>query len=178
MKKAVKIAVLVIVISTILIAVGCSGGGESGGVPAPGKKAPSFELKTLDGETISLESLRGRPVLVNFWATYCMPCRVEMPVLQQIQESPEWRARGLAILAVNIGEPAGLVRSFVEVFDLSFTVLIDSSQIVTRTYNAALIPTTYFINKDGIINEIKVGAIFSIADIEPKLRDLVAVDGG
>jgi peroxiredoxin len=178
MKNVIRIALVAAIIGIILIVAGCSGGEESGGVPAPGKKAPAFQLKTLDGETVSLESLRGRPVLLNFWATWCMPCRAEMPIFQQLHESTEWRTRGLAILAVNIGEQTALVQDFMESFNLSFTILIDSSQKVAVSYNAAYIPTTYFIDKDGIIREIKVGAILSIAEIEPKLRNLLKSDEG
>lgn len=179
MKKVIKSAILLaVIISVILIAVGCSTGddGDSGGLPAPGRKAPDFQLETVDGETVSLESLRGRPVLINFWATWCGPCRIEIPVLQQLHETPEWRARGLAIIAINSGEPPERVDAFVEAFNMSFTVLIDPGQRTGISYNAALLPTTYFVDKDGIIRDIKVGAIFSLADLEPRLKLLVTQD--
>jgi cytochrome c biogenesis protein CcmG/thiol:disulfide interchange protein DsbE len=179
MKKVIKTAVLLaVIISAILVAVGCSGGndGDNGGLPAPGKKAPDFQLETVDGETVSLESLRGRPVLVNFWATWCGPCRIEIPVLQHIHETPEWRARGLAIIAINSGESAEQVGAFVEAFNMSFTILLDPGQETGIAYNARLIPTTYFIDKDGIIRDIKVGAILSLLDIETRLKLLVTQD--
>ncbi len=175
MKIMIKTAILVAILLTVLAAVGCSGG-EDTGMPAPGRQAPDFQLETINGETVSLESLRGRPVVINFWATWCAPCRIEIPVLQALHETPEWRARGLAILAVNLGEPPGLVNEFVEAFNMSFTVLLDPGQKVSRSYNAALIPTTYFIDKDGIIRDIKIGAILSLADIEPRLQELITKD--
>jgi cytochrome c biogenesis protein CcmG/thiol:disulfide interchange protein DsbE len=178
MRKVIRIALVIVIISIMLLVAGCSGDEENGGIPAPGKKAPDFQLKTLDGETVSLESLRGRPVLINFWATWCVPCRAEVPILQQLHESSEWRTRGLAILAVNLGEQNALVQDFIEAFNLSFMILIDSDQRVAMRYNAAYIPTTYFVDKDGIIRDIKVGAIFSIAEIEPMLRNLLKSDKG
>jgi cytochrome c biogenesis protein CcmG/thiol:disulfide interchange protein DsbE len=176
MVRSVKILIVTVMLVSGLAAVGCSGGGDSGGLPAPGRPAPDFKLQSLDGQTVSLSALKGRPVLVNFWATWCGPCQMEIPILQQLAEDTEWRERGLVMLAVNLGESPSLVREFVEVFGISFPVLLDTSQEVAIAYNAAYIPVTYFIDKDGIINDIKVGAIANRIDLELRLKKLIMND--
>ncbi len=176
MIKAIKTIMVMAMLVSVPAVTGCSGGGESGGLPAPGRPTPDFQLQSLDGQTVSLSALKGRPVLINFWATWCVPCRMEIPVLQQLAEDAEWKERGLVVLAVNLGEPPSLVREFVEAFGISFTVLLDANLEVAVAYNAAAIPVTYFIDKDGIINDIKVGAILSRADLELRLKKLIMND--
>ena len=171
-----KMIVLAAVLAVGLTVAGCASDSDpgSGGPPAPGKTAPDFELQSLEGETVSLESLRGKYVMLNFWATWCGPCRVEMPYFEDIHRDPEWSDRGLVILAVNLGEPAELVQSFMDAFGLTFTVLLDSQHEVGMLYNARLIPTTYFLDKDGIIKDIKIGSFRDKAEIEQILSDLAA----
>lgn len=136
-----------------------------------GNLAPDFQLQDLEGQSVSLSSLRGKPVLLNFWATWCGPCRVEMPYIQRIFE--EWSGRGLVLLAVNIGENPAKAREFMQSNDLSFPVLLDTEEHTARKYNIRGIPTTYFIDKNGIIQDIKIGAFSSEGEIERKLSKIV-----
>ncbi len=184
MKKIYKAAILVLaVVAVVLAAAACSGGGnggsvteESGGLPAPGKLAPAFELENLAGEPVSLADYRGRPVMLNFWASGCGPCQMEMPVFEWLARNEDWQAEDIVILAVNQGESPALVSQFVAVFGITFPVLLDKNYAVSIAYNVRFLPTTYFIDKDGIIREIKIGAIISTADLEARLNDLISAE--
>jgi len=133
-----------------------------------GKLAPDFQLPGLDGQMVSLGDFRGKAVLLNFWATWCGPCRAEMPFLQQVHE--ERSGEGVVILAVNIGESQSEVEEFMKNFGLSFLMLLDADEEVARQYNIRAIPTTFFIDKDGVIQDLKIGSFASQSEIELKLR--------
>ncbi len=136
-----------------------------------GNLAPDFQLNNLKGEPVSLSSLRGRPVLINFWATWCRACRIEMPYLQQVYE--EWSDKGLVLLAINLGESLSKVEEFVKNYNLSFPVLLDTNQAISLRYNVRYIPTTFLIDKDGIIQEVKIGAFRSTAELEESLSKII-----
>jgi len=166
MKKMLT-AILIVLVVLSFTATACQSEG-----PEIGKRAPDFQLNTLDGQTVTLSELRGTPVLVNFWATWCGPCAYEMPFLQQIYD--EWQPEELVMLAVNIGESASTVTSFMEAYSLSFTVLLDSVMAVAISYNIQYIPTTFFIDEKGTIQAIKVSAFSSVEEIESTLSQLMA----
>ena len=166
--KVILVLMLVLVSVSGLILAGCSAQG-----PEVGKLAPDFKLQSLDGQTVSLGDFRGKPVLLNFWATWCPPCRFEMPFLQEIFENKEWSGKGLVILTIDIGENPSRVKEFMENYDLSFPVLLDTDQNLALEYNIRAIPTTFFIDKDGIIQDIKVGAFSSKTEIERRLIKII-----
>ena len=141
--------------------------------PRVDRMAPGFELDNLDGQAVSLESLRGRYIMLNFWATWCGPCRNEMPFMQEIYENPDWSAQGLRIVAVNIGESASQAKAFMDEFGFEFQVLLDSDTRIAAAYNIRGIPTTFFIDRDGVIRDIRVGTFRSRAEIEGKLQNLI-----
>jgi len=123
-----------------------------------GQLAPDFELQTVNGETMQLSDLRGEKVLLNFWATWCPPCRAEMPDMQNYHEEYD----DGVILAVNLLETEqniAQVEDFLEEFAISFPILLDETTEVTTSYNAFALPTSYFINKDGTIDSMAIGAI-------------------
>ncbi len=138
--------------------------------PEVGKRAPDFQLNTLDGQSVALSDLKGKPVLVNFWATWCDPCRGEMPYLQQVYD--EWRGEELILLAINIAESPSQVAEFMQSQGLSFPVLLDSEADTAQRYNIRYIPTTFFIDKEGIIQGIKLGPFRSKEEIESSLSKL------
>jgi len=141
--------------------------------PEVGKLAPDFKLQSLGGQTVSLSDFRGNPVLLNFWASWCGPCRAEMPFLQEIFESKEWSGKGLIILTIDIGESPSRVKEFMESYVLSFPVLLDTDRNLALEYNIRGIPTTFFIDKDGIIQDIKIGAFSSKTEIEKRLVKII-----
>lgn len=117
--------------------------------------APPFELAALSGGTISLDDFRGSPVIVNFWATWCAPCVVEMPELQALYNA--YQDDGLRILALNLDEAPSMVRAWVEEMRLTYDILLDDDEITAQTYRIFAQPSTYVINPDGVIVRIFYG---------------------
>lgn len=161
----VLLLILSVAFSGILLS-GCAGSG-----PEVGKLAPDFKLTNLDGQEVSLNGFRGKPVLLNFWAIWCGPCRLEMPFLQEIYE--EWTGKGLVVLAVNIQENPTKVKKFVENAGLTFPVLLSPGNKVPLSYNIRGIPATFLIDADGVIRDIKIGAFSGAGEIESKLAKIM-----
>lgn len=136
-----------------------------------GNLAPDFQLQTLNGQTVSLKALRGKPVLINFWATWCPPCKAEMPYLQQINDT--WSAKGLVLLAVDIGEKPATVEKFMTELNLSMTIPMDTDGKVAKAYLIGAIPTTFLIDKDGVIRQKVIGAFPSVEAIEKELSKIM-----
>jgi peroxiredoxin len=109
--------------------------------------APDFTLADLNGNRVRLQDLRGQVVFLNFWATWCVPCRQEMPTMEKLHR--EMKDQGLGVVAVNIREGPKAVREFVDELGLTFTVLLDREEEVSKAYGAWGIPLTYIINREG-----------------------------
>ncbi len=135
----------------------------SGQIPAPrqGFFAPDFTLKTVQGEVMSLGELRGQVVVLNFWASWCLPCRAEMPTLQRIAE--EYASQGVVVLGVNstVQDIPGDVAAFLERHGITFPILLDLEGKVTRLYEIRSLPTTFFIGPDGVIRAVTIGGPIS-----------------
>ncbi len=116
--------------------------------------APDFELESLDGTITKLSDLKGKNVIINFWATWCDFCVEEMPDLQKLQD--EYKDKDLLILAVNVGETKEEVEKFIEENNLTLTVLLDKDGIVSNTYGVSSFPSTLAVNKDV---EVVVGHV-------------------
>ncbi|WP_316245041.1 redoxin domain-containing protein [Gracilibacillus massiliensis] len=115
-----------------------------------GDEAPDFQLQTLNGETAKLSDYRGQRVMLNFWATWCPPCRAEMPDMEKFYHNKD-----VEILAVNLAETEASVEDvhdFVEEFGLSFSILLDEGNQAATTYQIRPIPTSYMIDSKGIIS--------------------------
>ncbi|GAB4521457.1 MAG: hypothetical protein Fur0018_01980 [Anaerolineales bacterium] len=122
--------------------------------PYVGAPAPDFSLPSLKGETISLSGFRGRPVVVNFWASWCGPCRLEMPDIQA--QAEKW-GDALVILGVNAGEPRGDAQAFVDELGLTFPILLDADNQAQRAYLVQGLPTTIVVDAQGIVQARHIG---------------------
>jgi peroxiredoxin len=169
MNKMLKVILPIILILGLSIT-GCAAESESAEAKV-GQPAPNFQLKNLDGESVSLKDLKGKPVLLNFWSTRCNPCVREMPFLQEIYD--EWSSKGLILLAINIGDGPSAIKGFLQDHNLALPVLLDIEGTLAQRYNIIGIPTTFFIDTDGVIQEKIIGAFPNKAEIEKRLPKIV-----
>ena len=124
----------------------------SGPAPEVGVLAPEIALLSLHGDQLSLRALRGQVVLINFWATWCGPCKLEMPAIQA-----RYNDGGFAVLAVDFNESAERVQTFVDDLDLSFPILMDPGGEVQELYRVRGYPTTFFVDAAGVIQILHIG---------------------
>jgi thiol-disulfide isomerase/thioredoxin len=138
----------------------------------PGKTAPDFTLPSIDGQQVSLQEYRGKVVFLNFWATWCIPCREEMPALEQLHQ--KYQSEGLAVLAVDLKESAEQVKAFFQKYTLSFPSLLDHNGAVFRDYLVMGMPTTYLISRDGQLLAQGIGGRdWTRAEAQELIRALV-----
>jgi cytochrome c biogenesis protein CcmG/thiol:disulfide interchange protein DsbE len=141
--------------------------------PQEGFLAPDFELATTTGDIAVITEMRGQALIVNFWASWCPPCRAEMPAFQQIRE--EFSGSDLAILGVNVTsqDARADVEDFLEQYQLEFTIPLDISGQASRTYQIHSLPTTFFINKEGIIEKVIVGGPIPLSLLRVEARQIL-----
>jgi len=130
---------------------------ESPALMQAGNQALDFELASLDGGNVALSDFQGQIIIMNMWATWCPPCRAEMPGLDQFYQAH--KADGVVVLAVNGQESESTVRPFIESNSFTFPVLLDLDGAVGRQYMARSFPTTFVIDRNGRIQHVKVGQI-------------------
>jgi thiol-disulfide isomerase/thioredoxin len=140
--------------------------------PQKGFLAPDFETITLDGEIIRLSELRGKPVILNLWASWCPPCREEMPALQNV--AAEYADKGLIVLAVNMTAQDSRedAANFVNENQIYLRVLLDPAGDISRLYRVQALPTTYFIDAEGVIQDLIVGGPVADAVFRAQAADL------
>jgi peroxiredoxin len=151
-----------------------AGSTTGGGIPAPrqGFLAPDFTLHTPDGEMVSLSGLRGRPLLINLWASWCLPCRAEMPAIQRVYD--EYRDQGFTVLAINATNQDSVSEavSFVQSNSLTFPILLDEDGSVSQQYSLRALPTSFFVDSEGVIREVVVGGPMSEALLRIRVQEL------
>lgn len=125
--------------------------------PWTGGATPTLALEDVEGHTHRLESYRGKVVLINFWATWCEPCRDEMPSIERLRQSMQ--GRPFAVLAVNLGEPRSRVRTFLEKMPVGFAVLLDRDTAAAKAWKARMLPATYILGPDGRIRYAHLGEL-------------------
>ena len=141
--------------------------------PREGFLAPDLTLDTLDGNKVTLSELRGKVVVVNFWATWCLPCRAETPALEK--SYAQYKDAGVVILGVNLTnqDVVSEVESFVQEFKLTYPILLDRDGSVGNLYQIKGLPSTFFVNREGIIRTVLVGGPMSEAFIRSKIEALL-----
>jgi len=136
------------------------GGPTANRMPQAGEVIPDFELPTLDGgKTVRLSALRGSPVVINFWATWCGPCKQEMPLLV---EQYNWnKGKGLRVLAIDTlaNDNVDDMRAYAQQFKMNFDVLVDKEDAIAGGWNVMGLPTTFFIKPDGTVANVHVGQL-------------------
>lgn len=137
--------------------------------PKNGSPAPNFSLHDLNGNMVNLEETLGKVVLLNFWATWCGPCRVEMPFFERTYA--EFKDEDFIVLAVDFDEPVEAVRTFQEELNLNFPILLDPGGEVQRAYRVLGYPTSVLIDREGLIHAIHVG-IMSETQLDNYLGEL------
>lgn len=139
--------------------------------PQAGFTAPDFTLKTPQGEEYTLSELKGNAVLVNLWATWCPPCRAEMPAIQKMYQ--EYKDQGFIVLGVNMTyqDDPFAVTPFVEEYGLTFPILLDETSEVGAAYQVRSLPSSYFINRYGIITEVVIGGPMSEALLRTRIEE-------
>lgn len=142
--------------------------------PQKGFLAPDFTLETLSGSQVTLSALRGQPVILNFWASWCPPCRAEMPALERVHQ--DYATQGIIVLAVNAlsQDDENQARIFVGARGLQMTIPLDADGHVSRLYRVSALPTTFFIDAMGRIQEVVVGGPISEALLRVRAEQLLA----
>lgn len=142
-----------------------------GGRPAPGDPAPDFDLVLLDGSEVSLSNLQGQVVVLNFWASWCMPCREEAPDLQAVWET--YRDKDVVLLGIGYKDAADAMQAFMEEFRLTYPNGVDPQGRIGRAYGVTAVPETFVIDAAGRVARFYVGQV-SAADLAQQLAQLVA----
>lgn len=119
-----------------------------------GQYAPDFETEYLNGEKFKLSELKGKPIILNFWATWCIPCKREMPLLQKLHNEGK-----IIVVGVNLQEDKKTVEKFVEELNITFPIVLDKDGSLEAMYNVILKPATYFVDENGVIVDKKFGEL-------------------
>ncbi len=133
-----------------------------------GDQAPDFELKNLSGQTVHLADYRGQGVLLNFWGSWCDPCKAEMPYINKAIK--DGNIKGVHVIAVNIQETPVTVQSFLNNKGLQIPVVLDQKGVVTDAYKIKPIPTTFLIDKNGKIVKKIIGSMTSVKEVEQNMK--------
>ncbi len=138
-----------------------------------GAAAPDFEARTLGGSTIKLSSLHGKVVLLDFWASWCEPCKKELPLLAKM--ASQLKPKGVEVITINIDEQAANAASFVKDHGLKLTVVLDSGQSIVKRYEPPKMPSSYAIDRAGVVRAVNEG--FNDGDEAKIAQQLAAIAG-
>lgn len=137
-----------------------------------GAKMPEIGLRTLDGKKVTVEALKGKVVVVDFWATWCGPCKEEMPILQKLYA--KYGKQGLVILGVSVDREADNIKSFLGKLGVSFPVVHDGEHAVTDRYKPEKMPSSYIVDREGVVKYVHAGFNASdAATFEKEIKELL-----
>jgi len=141
--------------------------------PKAGFAAPDFTLDTLDGGQLTLSRLQGHPVVLNLWASWCLPCRYEMPIIEKVFQ--KYKDAGLIVIGLNLTSQDSVsdIRAFVEELGLTFPIVLDRNGAVSERYQLLGLPSTFFIDQKGIIRSVVVGGPMSEATLQSNVEGLL-----
>lgn len=139
--------------------------------PRIGFAAPAIRMNTLDGNMLDLEQQRGNVVVLNFWATWCGPCRAEMPALQDVFAARQ--RDGVVVIGVNQLEDGSVVSAFASELHIQFPVGLDRDGVINGRYQVHGLPSTFFIDRHGVIRDVVVGGPMDIALLQSKVNSLL-----
>lgn len=141
--------------------------------PRTGFSAPDFTLETLEGDKLTLSELRGHPVLLNLWASWCLPCRVEMPAIERVYQ--RHRGDGLVVVGMNVTsqDSEAAARAFAQEFGLTFPIVLDRDGGASARYEVMGLPSTYFIDRGGTIRNVIIGGPMSEAVMLSNVEELL-----
>ncbi len=174
-RRAMYVTLLIAALGWIFISADRAGTSTAGEIPAPreGFLAPDFSLQTPEGETVNLSELRGQAVLVNLWATWCPPCRSEMPAIQKLYE--EYKDQGFEVLAVNMtyqDDPQAVV-PFAQENNLTFPILLEENGEMAGRYELRSLPSSFFINRAGFVQEVVIGGPMSEVLLRTRIESIL-----
>ena len=159
-KKLIRITLIIVVLALAGVALSCSSSLLS-------QEAPDFTLPTMTGANITLSELEGTPVVLNFWASFCGPCRSELPYFEAVAQESEGEIK---VIAINVGESASTVQTFFGDYEPTMIVALDENREVFVNYcqednPRGYIPITFFVDSEGIVQYIKIGAFQSETEL-------------
>ncbi|MCL5611360.1 MAG: TlpA family protein disulfide reductase [Chloroflexi bacterium] len=174
-RRALYVILLLAGLAWIFLSADKTGASTAGGIPAPQKGflAPEISLSTPKGEKYTLSELKGKAVLVNLWATWCPPCRAEMPTIEKIYE--EYKDKGLVVLGVDTTSQDNPldIAPFLTQYGITFPILLDEVGSVAQKYDLRSLPSSFFISRDGTINEVVIGGPMSEALLRTRVEEIL-----
>lgn len=162
-------AIIKFVVLAILVTLPLAGCGDKTAASSA-VRAPDFTLPDTSGKMVSLSDFRGKPVFINFWESNCAYCVAEMPLIQQLYD--KYGSRGVVVLTVNIGGDRTQVEDFLAGKGYTIPTLIDGQGSTASDYQVSAVPKTVFIDKDGIIRDIRIGAYQNLSQIESSMSKI------
>ena len=146
----------------------------AGPAPRVGKQAPDFRVQDLDGNQFQLSDFRGRPVWINFWDTWCPPCRAENPDIEAVFEAH--RNEGLVVVALSVGESRSTVKAYAQRAGITYLIGLDGSTDIAAEYRLAGVPTHFFVDAEGIVRSFQIGGL-SKKSMEARVAAILPAGG-